>query len=72
MGSVNAAVHVTPYSRLVHPCAPCYCPPHTTTPDQGATMGDELVCVLCKGAQDEASNITQQKLVVNNKCGHRL
>ncbi|CAM9166374.1 unnamed protein product [Ectocarpus sp. 6 AP-2014] len=35
-------------------------------------MDDELVCVLCKGAQDEASNITQQKLVVNNKCGHRF
>lgn len=35
-------------------------------------MDDELVCALCKGAQDAASNITQQKLLVNNKCGHRL
>lgn len=35
-------------------------------------MDDELVCALCKGAENAANNITQQKLVVNNKCGHRL
>eukprot|EP00752_Nemacystus_decipiens_P007211 g6454.t1 len=37
-------------------------------------MDDELVCALCKGSQDAASNITQQKLLVNNnnKCGHRF
>lgn len=35
-------------------------------------MEDELVCALCKGAENAANNITQQKLVVNNKCGHRL
>lgn len=35
-------------------------------------MDDEKVCALCKGAEDAASNLTQQKLVVNNKCGHRL
>lgn len=72
------AVHVTPTLIL---CV-CWCPllstPTPTTPQdalltrQGAAMDDELVCVICKGAQDEASNITQQKLVVNNKCGHRL
>eukprot|EP00904_Undaria_pinnatifida_P012999 jgi/Undpi1/882/HiC_scaffold_10.g04346.m1 len=35
-------------------------------------MDDELVCALCKGAENAANNITQQKLVVNNKCGHRF
>lgn len=33
---------------------------------------DENVCALCKCAEDAASNLTQQKLVVNNKCGHRF
>lgn len=35
-------------------------------------MDDELVCALCKGAENAVNNITLQKLVVNNKCGHRL
>ncbi|CAM9913662.1 unnamed protein product, partial [Sphacelaria rigidula] len=35
-------------------------------------QADENVCALCKGKEDAASNLTQQKLVVNNKCGHRF
>ncbi|CAM9818126.1 unnamed protein product, partial [Choristocarpus tenellus] len=33
---------------------------------------DELTCALCRGAEDAADNLTQQKLLVNNKCGHRF
>ncbi|CAM9829695.1 unnamed protein product, partial [Discosporangium mesarthrocarpum] len=35
-------------------------------------MDYESTCALCRGAEDAADNLTQQKLVVNNKCGHRF